>query len=480
MPSEKSYLERVQNRTALWVPQSKPQWQALLSRADELFYGGAAGGGKTDLVLGLATECHQHSQIFRRVYPNLHGVMVRAREIIGSNAKENKSEKTWTWEDDRTIEFGAVQHENDKTNWQGRPSDLKAFDEIPEFTESQYVFICGWNRTTIPGQRVRVVVTGNPPIDEAGSWVFRRWGPWVDPNHPNPAKPGELRWYATVAGDEIECENGEPFERDGEKIYPRSRTFIPALLEDNPFLSSDNRYRSVLQSLPEPLRSMFLKGDFTAAAVADPFQVIPSEWVRAAQRRWLERERPEKAVPAYGLDPSRGGNDKTALAARYDNWYDEPVAWPGVIAKDGPTVAELVRQAIGDNKIQYINIDVVGIGSSVYDSMKPLYKESRPFSGGDGSDYRDRSGKLKMRNKRAEMYWKMRDALDPDYGDDIALPPGNELLADLCSARYSITTAGVLIEPKDKIKERIGRSPDIGEAVMMANLSPSRVVLFEA
>ena len=85
-----------------------------------------------------------------------------------------------------------------------------------------------------------------------------------------------------------------------------------------------------------------------------------------------------------------------------------------------------------------------------------------------------------MRNKRAEMYWKMRDALDPDYGDDIALPPGNELLADLCSARYSITTAGVLIEPKEKIKERIGRSPDIGEAVMMANLSPSRVVLFEA
>jgi hypothetical protein len=49
------------------------------------------------------------------------------------------------------------------------------------------------------------------------------------------------------------------------------------------------------------------------------------------------------------------------------------------------------------------------------------------------------------------------------------LPPSNELLADLCSAKYSVTTSGVLIEPKDKIKERIGRSPDIGEAVMMAN-----------
>ena len=470
----------MQNRTATWTPQSKPQWLALLSRADELFYGGAAGGGKTDLVIGLAVECHRHSQIFRRTYPNLQGIMRRARDIIGDSAKENKSDKTWTWENGRTIEFGAVQHEEDKTNWQGRDADFKAFDEIPELTESQYIFICGWNRTTLPGQRVRVVVTGNPPIDEAGSWVMRRWGPWVDPDHPNPAKPGELRWYATVAGDEIECENGEPFERDGETIYPRSRTFIPARLEDNPFLSSDHRYQSVLQSLPEPLRSMLLNGDFKAAAVSDPFQVIPSEWVRAAQRRWLETERPKDAVPAYGLDPSRGGNDKTALAARYDNWFDEPVSWPGVVAKDGPTVAELVRQTIGNKKPLYINVDVTGIGSAVYDSLHPMYNNVRPFTGAEKSSYRDRSGKLKMRNKRAEMYWRMRDALDPEFGDDIALPPGNELLADLCSARYSVTTAGVLIEPKDKIKDRIGRSPDIGEAVMMANTMQSSVILFGA
>ncbi len=154
---------------ALWLPQSKPQWKALLSRADELFYGGAAGGGKTDLLLGLAVECHQHAQIFRRVYPNLSGVMRRAREIIGENAKENKADKVWTWIDGRTLELGAVQYEDDKKNWQGRAADLKAFDELTEFTETQYDFICGWNRTTDPDQRVRVVATGNPPIDESGS-----------------------------------------------------------------------------------------------------------------------------------------------------------------------------------------------------------------------------------------------------------------------------------------------------------------------
>jgi len=48
--SEKAYLDRVKNGTALWTPQSVPQWKAFLSRADELFYGGEAGGGKSELI----------------------------------------------------------------------------------------------------------------------------------------------------------------------------------------------------------------------------------------------------------------------------------------------------------------------------------------------------------------------------------------------------------------------------------------------
>jgi hypothetical protein len=365
-----------------------------------------------------------------------------------------------------------VQHEDNKTDWQGRPHDLKAFDEIPEFTESQYEFICGWNRTTDPGQRVRVVATGNPPTDEAGSWVTRRWSAWLDKNHPRPAKPGELRWYATVDGKEQECESGDPFEHKGETIYPRSRTFIPARLEDNPYYAHDHRYISVLQSLPEPLRSQLLSGDFDASQMPDPFQIIPAEWVRAAQRRWMERERPEVPLTAAGVDPSRGGMDKTALSCRYDNWFDEPAAWPGVMAKDGPTVAALVQHELGEVEPLYINVDVAGIGSSVYDSLEPMYENVLPFNGAEASDYRDKSGKLKMRNKRAEMYWRMRDALDPSDGQDLALPPDTELLADLCSARYKLTTAGVLVEEKEDIKKRIGRSPDVGEAVMMANFIP--------
>jgi hypothetical protein len=368
------------------------------------------------------------------------------------------------------VEFGAMQYEKDKTNFQGRPHDFIAFDEAPEFTEEQVSFVTAWNRTTDEGRRVRVILTGNPPMDEAGEWIVRRYSPWLDDTHPHPAKAGELRWYVTIDGKEQETKDGTPFEHKGEMMYPRSRTFIPALLSDNPFYSQDGRYRSVLQSLPEPLRSQLLNGDFKASATPNPFQIIPTEWVRAAQKRWTECEKPTTPLTAVGIDPSRGGRDKSALAKRYDNWFDVR-SWEGVIIKDGAIMAEYARQEIGQAEPNYINIDVSGIGSSAFDHLKVMYENVIPFNPAEGSQYRDKSEKLKMRNKRAEMYWRMRDALDPNDGDDIALPPDTELLADLCSARYEVSSAGVKVEDKEEIKARIGRSPDVGEAVMMCNFS---------
>jgi hypothetical protein len=422
------------------------------------------------MLIGMAVELHQHSAIFRRTYPNLTEIIRETRAILEGYARENRMEHTWTFSDGRTIEFGAVQYEDDKKKWQGRAHDLKSFDEITEFTQSQYEFISGWNRTADPGQRVRVIVTGNPPVDEGGSWVKQRWGAWVDDRHHRPAADGELRWYATVDGKEQECDGGEMFVHKGEKIYPRSRTFIRAMLADNIFYARDNRYLSVLQSLPEELRGPLLNGDFNASTPPDPFQIIPTEHVRMAQRRWLEREKPmDILLSAVGVDPSRGGRDKTAVSKRYGNWFSV-ASWPGSVAVDGPAVADLVRQSIGEENPVEINLDANGIGSSVYDSLVGMYPPSvvHAFNAADASNYMDRSRKLKMRNKRAEMYWRMRDALDPKSGEDLALPPDTELLADLCSAHYKLTASGVLVEEKDKIKERIGRSPDIGEAVMFA------------
>ena len=448
-----------------------PQQLAYECEADVIGYGGAAGGGKTDLLLGFAGSKQYRSVIFRRVFPLLEGIEARSREVYNAGGtariKDSYNESLHRWElsDGRTVRFAAMQHEDDKKNFQGRPFDFYGFDEVTEFTESQVRFVTGWNRSTRQDQRCRVLMTFNPPLDNAGEWVVSYFAPWLDEMHKNHAQDGELRWFAMVDGQETEVPSGEPFVHNDETIRPKSRTFFHASLSDNPILEATG-YGATVDAMPEPIRSL-LKGKFGAHKTVDPFQVIPTEWVRMAQRRWMETMKPDVPLSSVGLDPSRGGPDKTALAKRYDTWFTV-TAWPGVVAKDGPIVAELARQEIGEEEPLYINVDVTGIGSSVYDHIKPMYKNVRAFNGAAGSTYRDRSRKLKMRNARAEMYWQMRDALDPVHGENLALPPDTELLADLCSAKYKVTSAGVTIEEKEEIKKRIGRSPDTGEAVMMA------------
>src|SRR5215469_1983075 len=118
-----------------WKPLPGPQVEALESKADILFYGGAAGGGKTDLVIGAAHTQHTRSIIFRREYPQLRAIIDRTVELLSELGKYNKTSMIWSLEDGRSIEFGAVQHIGDEKKYQGRPHDLKAFDEITHFSE---------------------------------------------------------------------------------------------------------------------------------------------------------------------------------------------------------------------------------------------------------------------------------------------------------------------------------------------------------
>lgn len=443
-------------------------------------YGGAAGGGKSDLALGLALTQHTRSVIFRRVGPELRELVDRSHELLSNepDASYNGQINRWKW-GKKSIEFESCQYELDKRKQRGRPRDLYVFDEATEFTRSMVEFIIGWLRTTIPGQVCQVVLTFNPPDDEAGNWIIDFFLPWLaylypeQFTHPNPAKPGELRWYATIDGKETECPSGDPFDHNGQTVKPMSRTFIPAKLQDNPYLA-DTNYERVLQSLPEPLRSQVLFGDFAATAAPNPWQVIPTAWVKMAQKRWLERKRPDSPLSATGIDAVRGGGDKLAVSNRYDNWLDEVFTLPGIQVEDGPALAAIVHNYLdGREPNQGMNIDVIGVGSSGYDSLKVMYSNVNPVNAAAGSSFRDKSGKLKMRNIRAEYYWRFREALDPVSGDDLALPPGNEIVADLCAATWKNTAAGVTIEDKDEIKKRLGRSPDTGEAVLLSHFMVS-------
>lgn len=461
---------------ASWTPQpGTPQERAYSSPANIIGFGGAAGGGKSDLLLGLAGTQHHRSIIFRRVFPSLRGMIERSREIFNSgnaaHGKDSYNEALHVWRlgDGRMIEFGSCQYDDDKKKFQGQPHDLIGFDEVTEFPESMVRFLMGWNRTTRQGQTCRVVMTFNPPMDDAGDWVTAFFAPWINSEHPHPAEDGELRWFAMVDGKEIECPSGDPFEHEGATIQPRSRTFFHASLRDNPILDATG-YGATIDALPEPLRSM-LKGNFHAGRVADPWQVIPAEWVRAAQARWTPDAPRGQMLTAVGQDVARGGKDQTVVARLYGPWVAPLGKYPGASTPDGGSAAALVLP-YGLSGAP-IGVDVIGVGSSVYDTLKEQHIDVRPINFAEAAPdgARDRSGKLKFRNMRAYGYWTLREALDPIRGEDLALPPDAELLADLCAAKWKVTAQGIQIESKEDIIERLARSPDCADALVLARLA---------
>jgi len=447
-----------------WVPLPGPQTEAFDSPADILFYGGAAGGGKTDLLLGTALTRHTRSIIFRRESKQLQGIIERLTTIVGNRDGYNGQEQVWKFPEIQ-IELGSCKVPGDEIKYQGRPHDLIGFDEITHFLEKQFRFLLGWLRTTKAGQRCRVICTGNPPTDSDGQWVVEFWGPWLNPDHPNPARPGELRYYVMIGDKEVEVPDRRPVRHDGQIIIPKSRTFIPSKVRDNPFLIATG-YESTLQALPEPLRSQMLRGDFRAGTDDDPYQVIPTEWVKLAQERWNESGK-QGEMDSMGVDPARGGKCETVLATRYGSWYAPLICYPGSSTPDGPAVGALAISNLRD--AAPIHVDVVGVGSSVYDHLNLNKIHVVGINGAEKSTETDRSGKLGFYNKRAEGWWRFREALDPQYGKNIALPPGNDVRADLCAPRWRLTTRGILIESKEELMSRIGRSPDKGDAIIYAS-----------
>lgn len=457
-----------------------PQRQALETKADILGYGGAAGGGKSDLLLGLAGWHHYRSVIFRRVFPSLRGIIDRSRQIYNPEAaganEDSYNESLYRWRflerGGAQLRFGSLQYEKDVMAWQGQPHDLYGFDELTEFSEYQFRYVTGWNRTSRPGQRCRVVATMNPPTSKEGEWVIRYFAPWLDDTYPNPAKPGELRWFTTINGKDIEVPDGTPYEHVNELgkvelLQPRSRTFIFAAIQDNPVLVASG-YIATLQALPEPLRSKMLYGDFKAGMEEDPWQIFPTAWVKEAQKRWRETPEPTHLpVTQLGVDVARGGRDRTVLTPRREWYFCEQRCYPGEATKTGAQVIEKCVPLMSPGT--KIGIDVIGVGSSPHDIGAMNNMDIVAMNGAEKTEARSKAGNLGYYNRRAEWHWTLREALDPASGLDIAIPDDPELLADLTAMKWEITTRGIKVRDKEETKALLNRSPDKGESLIYAN-----------
>lgn len=475
----------------IWVPLPGPQTMALESKADIVGFGGAAGGGKTDLLVGLVTTEHTRSLVVRREKAQTEGVIQRMTEVLDGTDGFNSQKSIWRLGDGLT-EFAGLDNPGDERRWQGRPHDLKAFDEVTEMREQQVRFIMGWTRTNKPDQRTRVLMTFNPPTTQEGRWVLEFFAPWLDDKHPRPAAPGELRWFTTIGGRDEEVDDERPFVLvSGSRVHdfdpvafaaesiirPKSRTFIPARLTDNPYYMATD-YMSQLQALPEPLRSQMLFGDFKAGIGEDPWQVIPTAWVEAAQARWVHKS-PKGSQQSMGVDVARGGKDNTVIATRYTPidgagiWFDQLALYPGTETPDGPKVAGLTIAERRDDSP--VHIDVIGVGSSPYDILNGMQVHVLGINVSEKPLGTDKSGRLRFLNQRSELWWRMREALDPANDMGVALPPDRELKAELCTPKWKVQGMVVQVQSRDEIWETLKRSVDRATAVILCMIdTPKR------
>lgn len=423
---------------------------------------------KTDLIVGLSLTAHRRSLVLRRTNKEAKKLVERYAEVLGHRDGWNGQDNVWRLPDGRVIDIGGVQHEDDKQSYKGTPHDLICWDEVSDFTETQFRFINTWNRSADPNQRCRIVCAGNPPTQSLGLWVIKYWGPWLDPTHPNPAQPGELRWFTTIGGTDTEVDGPGPHKIDGELIRAKSRTFIPAKLEDNPDLARTN-YSAVLAALPEELRAAYRDGRFDASLRDDEWQVIPTSWIMEAQKRWTPQ--PPKGVPmvAIGVDVAQGGGDDTVLSPRHDWWYAPLISMPGAETPNPSDTASLIVKHRRDMAAVIVDCDG-GWGGGVVDFLSHNNIGALKYKGSSSGLGRTKDRTHGFYNKRAESWWRFREALDPDQpgGSPVALPDDPAIRSDLTSARWELTPRGIRIEDKQEIKKRIGRSPDKGDAIVMS------------
>ena len=477
---ERQELARQLESAPRVAPSPGPQTDAFNSAAQIVGYGGAAGGGKSALIALLAILEHTRSVVFRADAKQLRGLIDDLEDFVGTNTGLNRQAGVFRFADrpGHMIEWGGIAGPGDENAWRGRPHDLFCVDEATEISEAKIRFLLTWLRTTIAGQRCRALFTFNPPggPDDigggSGRWVIDFFAPWLDERHPCPAEPGELRWFATGPdGKEIEVQTAEHFtiSIQGREfiVKPQSRTFIPALVTDNPFLSGTN-YEQQLLSLEEPYRSQMLLGDFKSGITDAEYQVIPTAWIDDAMARWRPEGR-RAPMTAMGCDVARGGRDATILARRHGWWWDRLLRKSGKECRTGPIVAAYCIENVRDGA--EIDIDAIGVGASPYDFLveAPANVKAVVGSTTQGMPRLDRM--MDFANLRSCLYWLARKILDPSNGLMPEIHPDNRLRAELIAHRYTRATGVIAVEKKEDIFKRLRFSPDDADAFIYSLLN---------
>lgn len=310
-------------RKTIWSPQDRQV--AFMERLeDEAFYGGAAGGGKSDsLIIEALRQVdipYYKGLIIRKTYPELSELIEKSQRYYPAafpKADYNSSSHTWTFPSKAKIIFGAMQHEKDKLKYQGKAYDFIGFDELTHFTFDEYIYLQSRNRPNGPGTRVYRRSTGNPG-GIGHSWVKERF---IDAG-----KPGETIW---------ELANVVFPDGHSEKRW-QSRVFIPSSVFDNKILlANDPDYLARLALLPGKVRDALLYGDWNTytGQYFEDFRIEPDMKAAAdAGCEMSEEELKREGRWCHVIEPfdiSKGDCRGWKILRSYDFGYGKPFscAW---------------------------------------------------------------------------------------------------------------------------------------------------------
>jgi predicted phage terminase large subunit-like protein len=389
------------NAIPTWSPYPGPQTEFCESEVYEVLFGGQAGPGKSHCLVALPMRWMQHRDlrvlILRRETTYLDDLVDKAHKTYKTG--NEGSAKPYSAADPKCetiasphqlirlskggrIRFGHCQHDTSWEQYHGQEYHVVCFDELTQFTRNQYVRIASRIRATTKGLPRLLRATTNPG-GEGHAWVFKRWGPWLDPKFslpdweetiarrdgsievvrgkglpartrddgsPLPPAPGGFVLYVSQIGDR-EVFSTEPFTIDGADAL--TRTFIPARLEDNPaILQEDPNYRAKLRGLDPVARAQQEEGNWLVKASAGMF--FKRAWFRVVQkapdgcRRVRFWDYAATEVSAENTDPDWTRGVRLAFDDETQTYYVEHVA---SLRADPGRVDALVRAtAIADGR----------------------------------------------------------------------------------------------------------------------------------
>jgi hypothetical protein len=473
-----------------WTPQTGNPAQQLAWRMikehdiDVMYVGGAAGGGKTEFLNGVASMLGKRTLYLRRDFTRIEQIEKRLIEICG---RSSYNQSKHVFKPDKTrfktadvIRLGHVEHEKDVQKYQGREGDKLLIDEATEFSEYMIKFLTTWNRTTeldAKGKKVHtnLVMSSNPPTNPKGLWLLKMFAPWLDETHElYPQESGAILYKYSLQGQDYwttskrrirkHPKTGEPLK---EPIQPMSYTVVRMSWRDNPEYKNDPQYIARLQQLPDELRAAYMDGDFSASLVDQPKQIIRLGPLRAAIERW-KANRTEGTATAIGCDVARGGSDKSALSFWHGNRCDRVITKRGSETKTGDDVCQWLISEM-DSPGTPVAIDVIGVGSSAFDSAYKALPNVYDFSASHASYSLDPSGHFSFANKNAETWWNLRTALEKENAT-IEIPDDPDLFRQLTGRLWELTDTGkIKVEPKEKYRERMAESPDLADALIIGH-----------